>query len=229
MTLEEANLSQVRTQIAEAARRVSRSPEGITLVAVTKTISIDRIQRVVEAGVLDLGENRVQELVDKLPLVKGPVRWHLIGSLQTNKVKYIIDKVFLIHSLDRWSLAEEIDRRARQHGLQCRVLVQVNISGEESKQGLAPREAAEFIRKAATLPGIRICGLMTMAPFEAEAEATRPVFRGLRKLAEEISALNIPGVSMDVLSMGMSNDYQVAIEEGATLVRIGSEIFGKRG
>lgn len=228
MTLEEDNLSRVCGQIAMAAGRASRTPGEITLVAVTKTISVDRIQRVVDAGVLDLGENRVQELLDKHPLVKGPVRWHLIGSLQTNKVKYIIDKVFLIHSLDRWSLAEEIDQKARQQGLRCQVLVQVNISGEQSKHGLGSREAVEFIRQAAGLKGIKICGLMTMAPFEAEAEATRPVFRELSLLAKEISSLNIPEVDMEYLSMGMSNDYQVAIEEGATLIRVGSDIFGKR-
>jgi pyridoxal phosphate enzyme (YggS family) len=227
MTLEEDNLLQVGGQIAEAAKRVSRSPEEITLVAVTKTIPVDRIQRVVAAGVLDLGENRAQELLDKYPLVQGPVRWHLIGSLQTNKVKYLIDKVYLIHSLDRWSLAVEIDQRAKQHAIQCKVLVQVNISGEQSKHGLPPGEAVEFIRQAAGLTGIKICGLMTMAPFESKPEDTRPVFRDLSRLAKELTELNIKGVSMEYLSMGMSNDYQVAVEEGATLVRVGSNIFAQ--
>ncbi len=225
----ETNLQQVHSQIAAAATRASRDPTAVKLVVVTKTRTAELIQQIVDAGNLDLGENRVQELLEKYPLLQGPVRWHLIGSLQTNKVKAIIDKVYLIHSLDRWSLAEEINHRAQQLGMQCQVLVQVNISGEASKQGLPAEQAPDFLQKAAQLPGLRICGLMTMAPFETAAEATRPVFRKLRALAQQLDALQLPGVTMEYLSMGMSNDYQVAIEEGATIVRIGSEIFGPRG
>ncbi|HEX3031930.1 MAG TPA: YggS family pyridoxal phosphate-dependent enzyme [Bacillota bacterium] len=222
------NLLSVRDMIGEAALRAGRDSASIGLVAVTKTQSVENIQMVVEQGVSDLGENRVQELLDKYPQIKGPVRWHLIGSLQTNKVRQIVDKVFLIHSVDRWALAEEIDLRARQHGLVSQILVQVNVSGEESKHGISPEDTPEFVRSLAGLPNLRVCGLMTMAPFYAEPETTRSVFTGLRKLAGEIDRLAIQGVSMEWLSMGMSNDYQVAIEEGATLVRIGSDIFNPR-
>lgn len=223
------NLSRIQQYIDEAAGRVGRAGATVTLVAVTKTQPVENIQQVVDAGVLDLAENRVQELVTKFPLVEGDIRWHLIGSLQTNKVKQIIDKVYLIHSLDRWSLAEEIDQRAGQHGLVCRVLIQVNVSGELSKQGISPEEVPDFVRRAASLSGLSICGLMTMAPFFTEPEDTREVFRKLKDLAQSVANMNLPGVSMDCLSMGMSNDFQVAIEEGATMVRIGSDIFNPRG
>lgn len=229
MTSEEANLADVKANIAAAAAKARPDRDSVTLVAVTKTIPAERIQRIVDAGVHDLGENRVQELTEKISLVEGPVRWHLIGTLQTNKVKYIINHVYMIHSLDRLSLAEEIDRRAREAKLVCRVLVQVNVSGEESKHGISPSEVISFVREAAALPGLRICGLMTMAPQTAEAEEARPVFRGLRELAAKVEREKITGVTMEVLSMGMSNDYQVAVEEGATMVRVGSGIFGPRG
>lgn len=222
------NLESVRTQIAAAAGRAGRLPEEITLIAVTKTIDHKRIQQVVDQGANHLGENRVQELVDKYNHIQGTVQWHLIGTLQTNKVKNIIDKVAMIHSLDRWALAEEISKRAQGIGRKCPVLVQVNVSGETTKSGFAPQELADFISAAAKLPGIQIQGLMTMAPFVANPEETRPVFRELKRLATEIADLQVPGVAMQHLSMGMSNDYWVAIEEGATLVRVGSRIFGSR-
>lgn len=222
------NLESVRTQIAIAAGRAGRSPEEITLIAVTKTVEPDRIQLVVDQGVRDLGENRVQELADKYNQVQGAVRWHLIGHLQTNKVKYIMDKVGMIHSLDRWALAEEISKRSQLAGIKIAVLVQVNVSGEVTKAGLAPEEVPDFIRAAASLPGIQIQGLMTMAPFVVNPEEARPVFRQLKQLATQIAQLQVPGVAMKHLSMGMSNDYLVAIEEGATMVRVGSRIFGSR-
>lgn len=227
MTIQQ-NLQRVRGLIEQAVRETGRDSESVKLVVVTKTQPVENIQQVVDEGIMDLGENRAQELVEKFSEINGPVRWHLIGSLQTNKVRQIIDKVYLIHSLDRWSLAEEIDLRARQHGIVCKVLVQVNVSGEESKHGISPEEAAGFLSRLALLPNLRVCGLMTMAPFYAEPETTRGVFAGLSHLAQAITRLDIPNISMEWLSMGMSNDFMVAIEEGATIVRIGSDIFNPR-
>lgn len=227
MTIQQ-NLQRVRDQIERATLKEGRDCQSVNLIAVTKTQPVENIQQVVDEGIVDLGENRVQELLDKVGEVTGQVRWHLIGYLQTNKVRQIVDKVYLIHSLDRWALAEEIDLRARQQGVVCQVLVQVNISGEESKHGISPEQAEDFISRLARLPNLRVCGLMTMAPFYSEPETTRGVFAGLKQLAEGIARLSIPGVSMEWLSMGMSNDYQVAIEEGATMVRIGSDIFNPR-
>lgn len=227
MTIQQ-NLQRVRDLIEQSVGKVGRDSESVKLVAVTKTQPVENIQQVVDEGIIDLGENRVQELVEKFGEIKGQVRWHLIGYLQTNKVRQIVDKVYLIHSLDRLALAEEIDFRARQRGIICQVLVQVNVSGEESKHGISPEEAAGFVTQLAGLPNLRVCGLMTMAPFYADPETTRGVFAGLSQLAKKIDQLNIEGVSMEWLSMGMSNDFQVAIEEGATMIRIGSDIFNPR-
>ncbi|GAW28126.1 protein of unknown function UPF0001 [Carboxydocella sp. ULO1] len=188
--------------------------------AVSKTVPPEGIQAALAAGVTDLGENRVQELLAKQPELPPGLRWHLIGTLQTNKVKYIIDRIHLLHSLDRWELAREISKRASARGLILKALIQVNVSGEETKHGLAPGDVPVFYREVQELPGLQIEGLMTMAPFVADAEQARPYFRQLRELARELGLKH--------LSMGMSNDYQVAIEEGATLVRIGSDIFGAR-
>ncbi|MHB8171833.1 MAG: YggS family pyridoxal phosphate-dependent enzyme [Thermincolia bacterium] len=221
-----ANLREVREEIERAARKMGRDLAEVQLVAVTKTVSIDKIVPVVQAGVINLGENKVQELVDKHPHFDG-VNWHLIGHLQTNKVKYIKDKVHLIHSLDRWPLAEELNKRANfaEKIEPFNVLVQVNISGEDTKYGLEPGVVMDFIKEGAALPGLRIQGLMTMAPYETDPARVRPVFRELRLLAEQIAKAAIPGVNMKHLSMGMSNDYLVAIQEGATIVRVGSSIF----
>ncbi|GAW30989.1 YggS family pyridoxal phosphate-dependent enzyme [Carboxydocella sp. JDF658] len=214
------NLARVREEIRTAALRAGRRPEEITLVAVSKTVPPEGIQAALAAGVTDLGENRVQELLAKQPELPPGLRWHLIGTLQTNKVKYIIDRIHLLHSLDRWELAREISKRASARGLILKALIQVNVSGEETKHGLAPGDVPVFFREVQELPGLQIEGLMTMAPFVADAEQARPYFRQLRELARELGLKH--------LSMGMSNDYQVAIEEGATLVRIGSDIFGAR-
>ncbi|AVX31403.1 YggS family pyridoxal phosphate-dependent enzyme [Carboxydocella sp. ULO1] len=214
------NLARVREEIRTAALRAGRRPEEITLVAVSKTVPPEGIQAALAAGVTDLGENRVQELLAKQPELPPGLRWHLIGTLQTNKVKYIIDRIHLLHSLDRWELAREISKRASARGLILKALIQVNVSGEETKHGLAPGDVPVFYREVQELPGLQIEGLMTMAPFVADAEQARPYFRQLRELARELGLKH--------LSMGMSNDYQVAIEEGATLVRIGSDIFGAR-
>lgn len=195
--------------------------------AVTKTVSVDKIREAVAAGLVNLGENRVQEFQDKYPLLEN-VDWHIIGHLQSNKVKYIADRVSLIHSLDSLPLAETISGRMAAIGKVADVLVQVNIAQEAAKFGIEPAEATNFIESAAKLPGLRIKGLMTIAPFTDNIEQVRTVFRRLRTLAAETKEIGIPGVEMNHLSMGMSNDYIVAIEEGATLIRLGSIIFGQR-
>lgn len=219
------NLALIKQEIATAAMRVGRDPGSVKVIAVTKNVSAAKARESVAAGVVDLGENRVQELQNKYPEVEG-VSWHLIGHLQTNKVKYMIDKVALAHSLDRWSLALELDQRARQIEKVIPVLVQVNVAEEESKFGLHVNEVKDFITEAAQLKGISIEGLMTIAPFVDNPEEVRPVFKQLKQMA--VSFNNIPGVKMEQLSMGMTNDYKVAIEEGSTMVRIGTAIFGER-
>lgn len=219
------NINLIKEQIARSATKAGRNLSDIQLIAVSKNVNAEKAQEAITAGLSDLGENRVQELVDKYPSVDG-ARWHLIGHLQTNKVKYILGKVMMVHSLDRWSLAEELDRRAREAGLVIPVLVQVNVAGEETKFGLAVQEVKDFVTEAATLPGISIQGLMTIAPFVENPEEVRPVFRQLKNIAYGLK--EIPGVRMDQLSMGMTNDFEVALEEGSTMIRIGTAIFGSR-
>lgn len=200
--------------------------EDVLLLAVTKTVEIDKINYAIENGITDIAENKPQELVKRYEVLKDKVNYHLIGTLQTNKVKYIIDKVSMIHSLDRISLCEEIQKRAKNK-IKC--LVQVNISKEDSKHGLLEEEVIPFIIKVSKdYPNIKIMGLMTMAPFFEDNEKTRDVFRDLKKLSVDIKSLNIENVEMKYLSMGMSNDYEIALQEGANIVRIGTAIFGKR-
>jgi len=194
---------------------------------VTKTVPVERIREAVDAGLTVLGENRVQELTAKYPLVEG-VEWHLIGHLQSNKVKYIVDKVSLFHALDSLSLAEEINKRMAPLGRAMDVLIQVNVAGEGTKFGIKPEETRDFVDAVRKLPGLKIRGLMTIGPFVADPEEVRPVFRRLRLLAEEVKTIGFPGVEMRHLSMGMSNDYIIAVEEGATLLRLGSVLFGPR-
>jgi PLP dependent protein len=222
------NLQEVQALMAEAAKVGGQKLDDIQLVAVTKTVPVDTIKEVVEAGILQLGENRVQELLAKYEEISHEVKWHIIGHLQTNKVKYIIDKVKLIHSLDRLSLAEEINQRANQLSIIVDTLVQVNYSGEESKYGLRPNEVRGFIEKVSTMPNLRIKGFMTMAPFYNDPEDARWVFAGVKRMRDELIRVNIPNVDLNILSMGMTNDYQVAIEEGANMIRVGSGIFGAR-
>ncbi len=219
------NITLIKEQIARSAEKAGRNPNDIKLIAVSKNMTADKAREAVAAGLVDLGENRVQELMDKHPLVEG-AHWHLIGHLQTNKVKYIVGKVVMVHSLDRWSLALELDRRAREAGIIIPTLVQVNVAGEETKFGLAVPEVREFITEAATLPGISIRGLMTIAPYVENPEEVRPVFKQLRNISYGLR--EIPGVRMEQLSMGMSNDFAVALEEGSTMIRIGTAIFGSR-
>lgn len=219
----------VRERVAAAARRSGRTPEDVTIIAVSKTRTVEEIRAVLAQGITHLGENRVQELKEKWPHLQSGVTWHLIGSLQTNKVKQALEMASLIHSLDRDALAEELAKVAARRGTPCEALVQVNVSGEESKHGIAPQELAPFLQRISALEWIRIRGLMTMAPLDADAEAARPYFRRLRELSGEVSGLGLPHIDMQHLSMGMSGDFETAIEEGATLVRVGTAIFGARG
>ena len=222
------NCENVRSRIYAAAQRSGRSPEEIRLVAVSKTVDPGRIKKALEWGITDLGENRVQELVEKYDKIDMKCNWHLIGHLQLNKVKYVIDKVSMIHSLDRLELAREIQKRAESAGRRMEVLVQVNVSGEESKFGISPDKAPGFVRELSKMGNIKVRGLMTIAPYAEDPENVRWVFAGLRKLLIDIRKENIDNINMDYLSMGMSNDFEVAIEEGANMVRIGTAIFGKR-
>jgi pyridoxal phosphate enzyme (YggS family) len=222
------NIEAIRARIGAAEVRSGRKPEDVRIIAVTKTVSAERISQAVGFGLTDLGENRVQELNDKYGNVTGKCSWHLIGHLQTNKVKYIIDKVSMIHSLDRLELAQEIQKRAQQAGREMEVLIQVNVSREESKFGIPLQEARDFIMQVSKMPNINVRGLMTIAPAAQDPEEIRWVFAELRKFSIDIKAESIDNIDMDYLSMGMSGDFEVAIEEGANLVRIGSAIFGRR-
>lgn len=214
-------------QVQEA---IFRSPysQDVTLVAVSKTHPIPDLMEAYEAGARDFGENKVQELTDKIPQMPSDIRWHMIGHLQRNKVKYIVGKVFLIHSVDSLRLAEEIDKESKKADVISDILIQVNISHEETKFGTDREEAIQLIKYASKLSNLRIKGLMTIAPYTENAEENRVYFRALKNLSIDIKALNLDNISMDFLSMGMSGDFIVAIEEGANLVRVGTNIFGAR-
>lgn len=222
------NISDVRLRIEKAAMRSGRKAEDITLIAVSKTVEPDRILKALDEGIYNLGENKVQELCEKYDIINRDCKWHLIGHLQTNKVKYIIDKVQMIHSVDSAELAEEIQKRASKARRLIDVLVQVNVAGEESKFGISPQEVDGFVRKISTYGNIRVKGLMTIAPLAQDAENIRYVFRDLKKIFIDIKKENIDNIDMEVLSMGMSNDFEAAIEEGANMVRVGTAIFGQR-
>lgn len=222
-----ANLNMVREQMRCAAETAGRKPESIRLIAVSKTKPVSMIREAVDCGVRDFGENRPQELAQKFVEVPN-VRWHLIGQLQRNKVKLIIDKVFLIHSVDSLALAEEIEKRAAAIDKIQDVLIQVNISGESTKSGVSPEEAPDLCRKISLLPHIRILGLMTISVKDFSEDENRALFAKLQELAKKIEQMEIPGVFMQELSMGMTHDYTAAILAGATMVRVGSGIFGER-
>ncbi len=222
------NMEIIRQKIERAAIKSGRKPEDITLIAVSKTVTPDKIVRAVDEGITELGENRVQELLEKYDIINRDCNWHLIGHLQTNKVKYIVDKVKMIHSVDRYDLAMEIHSRAQKIGKVVDILVQVNISGEQSKFGVSPDNAKELIERISNLQNVRIRGFMTMAPYTSNPETVRNVFSGLRKLSIDIEKENINNIVIEFLSMGMSNDYEIAIEEGANMVRIGTALFGER-
>ena len=222
------NLKTVQDKIAAAAKRAGREPSSVRLIVVTKTVDADRIREAVDAGSATLGENRVQEAKEKIEKLGAIASWHLIGHLQSNKAKYAVKLFDLIHSVDNLDLAKEIDKQAAKNGKVQNVLVEVSIAGEAAKAGVAIDEAMTLVREAAKLKNITIKGLMTVPPLLDEPEKVRPYFQRLREMAAGIAKENIPGVSMAELSMGMSGDFEVAIEEGATMVRVGSAIFGKR-
>lgn len=222
------NINEIKEKVNSILEKKGLSFNDITLVAVTKTIDVERINEAIDLGITDIGENKVQEILDKYGNVNKDIKWHMIGHLQSNKVKYIIDKVHMIHSLDRMSLAKEIQKRAEEHDIFVDTLIQVNIAEEESKFGLKKEEVIPFIEYIKDFDRIRIKGLMTIAPYTENPEEVRFVFRDLRNLFEQIKELNIGNVEMKYLSMGMTNDYEVALEEGANIIRIGTGIFGKR-
>jgi hypothetical protein len=222
-------INSVRERIRKAAARANRSPSDIQIVAVSKTISADRVQAAIETGVAILGENYIQEAREKIiTLSHLPASWHFIGHLQSNKAKYAVPLFDLIHSVDSLKLAEEIHRQAKRIEKIQEILIQVNVAEEKSKFGISFEDAPSLIQCISPLSHVRIKGLMTMPPFFNEPEKARPYFKSLRELAQIITHMNIPNVEMNVLSMGMSGDFEAAIAEGATLVRIGTAIFGAR-
>ena len=222
------NLEQVRRNIVEACKAVNRDPSEVTLISVSKTKPVSMLQEAYDAGSRDFGENKVQEIMDKYPQLPSDIRWHMIGHLQRNKVKYIVDKVALIHSVDSLRLAEAIENEAAKHNVTVPILIEVNVAQEESKFGLKTEEVLSLVESVAVLPHINIKGLMTIAPYVEDPEENREIFRELKKLSVDIAAKNINNVNMSVLSMGMTGDYQVAVQEGATMVRVGTGIFGER-
>ncbi|MDF2718914.1 MAG: alanine racemase domain protein [Paenibacillus sp.] len=222
-------IRQVETRIAQACMRCGRKREDVNVIAVTKYVSMETAREAVECGLQHVGENRWQDAQAKWEAIGPDAVWHFIGHLQSNKVKDVVGKFAYIHSLDRPSLAKELDRHAAKLGITVDCFIQVNVSGEQTKYGLPPEQLIPFAEQLAAYPHIRIAGLMTMAPYEAEAEATRPVFRGLRELRDRLNESGTLGYSVEHLSMGMSGDFEVAIEEGATWVRLGTVLVGKEG
>lgn len=222
------NLKQVQSNILAACKRSGRNPEDVTLIAVSKTKPVPMLQEIYDLNVREFGENKVQELCDKYPVLPEDIHWHLIGHLQRNKVKYIVDKVALIHSVDSLRLAEEIEKEAEKKQVTIPVLLQVNVAKEDSKSGFYVEEMDEVLPRIAALKHLKIEGLMTIAPFVSNPEDNRQVFSTLKQLSVDITSKNIDNVSMNILSMGMTGDYEVAIEEGATHVRVGTGIFGER-
>ena len=222
------NLKDVEERIQAACDRSGRKREDVLLVAVSKTKPVEMIEEVMTAGIVDFGENKPQELRDKYEVLPQNLRFHMIGHLQTNKIKYVIDRVVLIHSIDSIHLAEAVNAEAKKHNRIMPVLVEVNVAQEENKSGFLVEKTENAIREIAKLSNIRVEGLMTIAPFVENAEENRQYFVKLRKLSVDIAAKNIDNVTMHHLSMGMTGDYEVAIEEGATMVRVGTGIFGER-
>lgn len=223
-----SNLQEVERKIMEACDKAGRAREDITLIAVSKTKPVPMLQEIYNLGVRDFGENKVQELTDKEPQLPADLRWHMIGHLQRNKVKQVIDKAVLIHSVDSVRLAKAIEAEAAKKDIIVQILLEVNVAEEDSKFGLKLDEVLPAVEEIATMPHVRIKGLMTIAPFVENPEENRTVFAQLQKLSVDIAKKNIDNVSVDILSMGMTNDYQVAIEEGATMIRVGTGIFGER-
>ena len=222
------NLQQVNANIEKACAAVSRDPGEVTLVAVSKTKPVSMLQEAYDAGARVFGENKVQEIMDKYDQLPSDIQWHMIGHLQRNKVKYIADKVKMIHSVDSWELAQQIEKEAAKHDLVMDVLLEVNVAKEESKWGFSAEEVLDAAEKIGLLPHVRVRGLMTSAPYTENAETNRIYFRELHALYEELQHAGFKGVQADTLSMGMTGDYVVAVEEGATMIRVGTGIFGER-
>ncbi len=222
------NLEIVKINIKKACEEAGRDQSEVCLIAVSKTKPVEMIEEAYAEGIRDFGENKVQELVDKIDRLPSDIRWHLIGHLQTNKVKYVVGRVYMIHSVDSLKLAQAISKEAVKKGVTVKILIEVNVGEEESKFGVSVSDVEGLVRAIAALPGIQIMGLMTVAPYVAVPEENSTIFHKLRQLSIDIGHKNIDNVLMDVLSMGMSNDYETAIKEGATHVRIGTSVFGER-
>ncbi len=222
------NIKIVRDNIEKACSRCGRDPKEVTLIAVSKTKPVEDVRAAMAAGMEYFGENKVQELTMKMDTITEPLHWNMIGHLQKNKVKYIVGRAELIHSVDSLDLAQKIQSEAAKKNVVANILLEVNVSGEESKFGIRPEQLEDLVRQIAVLPNVHIKGLMTVAPFTEDPEENRQYFRNLRNLAVDIKSKNIDNVTMSVLSMGMTGDYMVAIEEGATMVRVGTGIFGER-
>lgn len=222
------HLDEVRARVREACIRAGRDPQEVTLIAVSKTKPVELVREAYDAGARDFGENKVQEILQKKPEMPADARWHMIGHLQRNKVHQVIDKAVLIHAVDSLRLAEQIEAEAAKRDLDVDILLEVNVAKEESKFGFFLEDTEEAIRKISVLPHVHIRGLMTIAPFVENPEENRGIFQKLYQFSVDIDAKNIDNVTMGVLSMGMSGDFEVAIEEGATMVRVGTSIFGAR-
>jgi pyridoxal phosphate enzyme (YggS family) len=222
------NLARVRERMVEAAIRSGRTPDSVKLVGVTKTVDLDRIKEAVSAGLQILGENYVQEARGKIRELKDRVSWHFVGRLQTNKAKYAVKLFDMIQTVDSFRLAQELNRRAQPLGRTVPIIIQVNLAGEVSKGGVEPSECLSLIRQVSVLENLQIRGLMTMPPFFDQPERARPYFAQLREMSQKIAEAQVAGVEMHELSMGMSGDFEAAIEEGATLIRVGTAIFGER-
>lgn len=223
-----ANIARIQERIVAACQRAERDPNSVRLIAVSKVKPAEQVEAAYASGQQLFGESYVQEFRDKAPQVQAPVEWHFLGGLQSNKVKYLRGKVVMIHSVDRLSLAEEISRQWQKIDASCKILLQVNIGEEEQKSGCNPAELEALARSIAELANLQICGLMCLPPHCDDAEQVRPYFARMRELALQIEQLQLPNVTMTELSMGMSGDFEVAVEEGATLVRVGTAIFGER-
>jgi len=223
-----ANIGKIRQRIATAAARCNSAPDSIKLLAVTKTVSPLAIEQAIEAGITALGENYIQEAREKIAVIGQRVQWHMIGHLQTNKAKHAVNLFDYIHSVDRLELAVEINKRARMIGRKINILIEINISGEKTKNGIPAVKSIDLIKEVSGLENVSVRGLMTMAPYSANPENSRPYFFELRNLRNKIISAGITGIQMEELSMGMTDDFEIAIEEGATIVRIGRAIFGDR-
>lgn len=222
------NIANVEKIINQECEKCGRKREDVTLIAVSKTKPIEMLEEAYATGCRDFGENKVQELIEKYEVLPKDIRWHMIGHLQRNKVKYIVDKVYLIHSVDSLKLAEEISKEAKKKQVTVHILIEVNVANEETKFGTTSQEVTQLIRSISKLENIKIDGLMTIAPMTTQSESNRIYFQQLKKLSVDIETENIDNVSMNILSMGMTGDYPVAVSEGATLVRVGTGIFGER-